>query len=509
MNRQPGPNRRSVLPTRADRDHLLHVVYGDDPQPNPCAAAGHTDPKGHRDCPTCKAVCQWRNRMYRRFNERGLKLSFDDRAYDDPEPPRCPHGHSGTPAQRKDCQECRTYRAWQDRERWRMRRAGVDRVFTDWDALTAHLTRLRAAGMIAEDIARAAQCGASTVRNLLRGTDGRLFVRIEVAQRILAVAIPERQLHLIPNASGALRRYVDATGTHRRIRAASRAGHSITSQARRIGWSNHTVRGWLKRPTVQVDAAEAVAALYPTLIAEPGADPGAATVAARKGWTAAKYFSASNIDDPSYDPFALIDNPVGVHRQLRALAWMGQGPREVAALIGEPIGRVRAWLDGGPAPAYARHMVDDAFERLSGRFGPDERIARRARRQSWAPPLAWHDIDVHNPRSRPLVNLPPRDSESAYPLESQVLQALLGVTPAGDLLQLEKDTVVRCLHQSGWSDRRIAAWLRWNPTGDLDKGANAVGKFRERQKITGAGTAVHGADNLDTRLGLVVVPSAA
>ncbi len=100
------------------------------------------------------------------------------------------------------------------------------------------------------------------------------------------------------------------------------------------------------------------------------------------------------------------------------------------------------------------------------------------------------------------VELPPGERSADRPLESQVWQALLGLIPAGDLLQEEKVRVVRYLRRRGWSDRRIAAWTRWNPDGDLDKGANAVCRFR-----TGAG--IDGAVLASVDMGLFIVSAAA
>jgi hypothetical protein len=101
--------------------------------------------------------------------------------------------------------------------------------------------------------------------------------------------------------------------------------------------------------------------------------------------------------------------------------------------------------------------------------------------------MAWYDVDVDDSSARPQTTLPPGVRKTDYPLESQVLQALMGIIPAHDLLSAERVAVVRILHRAGWSDRRIAVWLRWNADGDSGKGLSAVCAFRFREGITGYG----------------------
>jgi hypothetical protein len=499
------------VPTREDRDLILNVVYVGDPRPPTCQLPGHADPKTNKaECEPCRAFHLWRQRMYGRFHRRGLRLTLDDRDYDDPEPPRCPLGHAFTSANHKACDHCKARHNWLERRRIKLRSEGVALMFSDWDVLLPHLRRLREGGMTPHDIARAASCGADAVERLLRGVTTKRAIRADFARRLLDIPVPGRSLRLVPNARGVLRLdRVDATGTRRRVQAACRAGHSIAAQSRRLGWSAATMRSWLTAAAVHVDIVDAVAILFPTLISQPGGDTAAAEIAASKGWVEARYFSATNIDDPAYDPFAIVDNPVGLHRRLRALAWMGHGPGEVAAFTGEDPEQVEVWLKGGPALAYATHLVDAAFEALVGDFGPDSEVREHAIRLDWAPPLAWHDIDIDDPDAQPCYSLPPGESETDHPLESQVLQALIGRIGAAEMLKTEKARAVRILHNAGWSDRRIAAWLRWNPDGDIDKGKDAVSAWRRREGIVGGGPASIGLGKDDAEEGRIVTPAAA
>jgi len=495
----------TTLPTREQYDLLITDVYGNDPRPPSCAL--HTDPIPNRHtCDPCDAFFLWRARMYDRFRRRGLRFTLDQRAFDDPKP-HCPLKHPDTSANRKICEHCKARHNWQSRQYKRMNRAGVARRFTDLDTLRHHLDALEDAGLTAADIAHAAGCGKNAVYELLSGH--RQFVRADLARRLLAVPIPDRRVQLVPDAAGRRLRRIDSTGTRRRIQAAARNSHSLASQARRLGWSVDQVREWTTSPTVTTEAAEAVATLFPSLITRRGSDADAATMAAQKGWVEARYFARSNIDDPQYNPFQIIKNPRGVYRRLRALAWDGQGPSEVAEYIGEAPEQVEIWMEGGPAPAYASHMVAAAFEALAGREGPDQRAADRARHMGWSSWPAWYEVDMDSSFSKPRHDLLFSDCKTDYPLESQVFLALMGRVPQEELLHIERVRAVRFLHRLGWSDRRIAAWLDWNPDGDLDKGRGAVQKFRQNNEIDGGGTALHGVPGRDTAEGAVAAPSAA
>lgn len=178
---------------------------------------------------------------------------------------------------------------------------------------------------------------------------------------------------------------------------------------------------------------------------------------------------------------------VGVPRRLQALAWMGHGPEEIADLVGETTEEVERWMSGSPVEPYIVHVVDRVFESLCMRFGPNHQLAVLARALGWAPPLAWLHFDIDNPAARPHVDIPRNSGRWSHPLESQVMQALWGMQTVRDLIPAEKVRVVSTLHRAGWSDRRIAAYLRWNPDNNINLGRAACEKFRREHGITGGG----------------------
>lgn len=188
---------------------------------------------------------------------------------------------------------------------------------------------------------------------------------------------------------------------------------------------------------------------------------------------------------------------------------MGHGSAEVAERIGESEVEVERWLRGAPVEAYVVDVVDRVFEKLSMRFGPNHEYARIARAGQWAPPLAWVHLDIDDPNIRPHVDVPRGTRRKTEPLESQVMQALMGMHTVHDLIPSEKVRVVTILHHAGWSDRRIAAYLRWNPDGNIELGRFACYKFRRDQHIAGGGLELHkwGGNRDDENF--ITVPAAA
>lgn len=492
----PASTTNRPRPSRAERDHLLTVVYRDDPRPPDCSK--HDTARANAaTCTGCHAVDSWRMRMSKRFRRRGLTLWFDKDA--GPKPPACPDGHTDCHAAaiRLGCRPCRVLSNWRMRD-WRYKRAAAAEIAAaDTDAVRHHIKLLREAGLTLPAIARTAPCSVSTLKRVLDDT-GDYTVRADIGHRILDIPIP-----------GAVIRdgdQVSATGTRRRIQAACRHGHPVDYIAYRLGYTTAEVRQWLRSATVHSDVAEGVARLYPALIRKPGKHKDTAESAVVQQWAPARFYTDTSIDDPRYRPYAILADPVGVYRRLRAMAWDGNGPRQVAPFIGESITTVTAWLRGKPAPAYAARLLDIALEKLPFP-GPDDAIAARARRENWPPPLAWHDIDVDDPHAQPCIDVRWDFFRNQHPLQSQVLCALRGIIPARELLQAEKIQVVRALHQIGWSDRRIAAWLRWSA--DSDNGLDAVAHFRLRWGITGFGLAVDDWGGCRNDDDFIVEPAAA
>jgi hypothetical protein len=502
-----------VIPSAEERARILSLESADDPMPA-CGDNTHLRYKNRRTCTACREVSNWWSRMGVRFNKRGLRLISDPRLEhtygDDPEPSPCPHGHAKNDANVKICRHCKAYKAWRMRRCNRLARAGIDRVFTDWDRLTDHVGKLFAGGMTGGMIARHAGCSIETVFRIMRPRPRhKLFADVGIAERLLAIPVPARQFQLVANSAGAPRHLVDATGTHRRMQAACWAGYTMRAQAARLGYAPDSAMSWMGSDTVTIDVAARIADLFPQLIARPIKNTFAVGVARRGRYVPARYYSPTNIDDPTYEPFRKISVPCGLSRRLQALAWMAHGPKEVAEFTGEDATDVERWMrKRGTAPMYALHLVDAAFEALTGAHGTNVEAALLAQEEGWAPPLAWHGIDIDDPRHHACRDLPSGERRSQHPLDSQIHWAIAGLVPADELLKEEKVAVVRALHAAGWSDRRKAVWLRWHE--DPVKGKDALLAFRLREGIQGPGKTGWGVPSRhEADDGFIVVPAAA
>lgn len=91
---------------------------------------------------------------------------------------------------------------------------------------------------------------------------------------------------------------------------------------------------------------------------------------------------------------------IGTQRRLQALVAIGWTQAALAARIGWTLGNLNALVHGRRDVAAATHrLVADLYDELSMRPGPSQRARNLAARRSWAPPLAWDDID--NPNEQP------------------------------------------------------------------------------------------------------------
>lgn len=122
-------------------------------------------------------------------------------------------------------------------------------------------------------------------------------------------------------------RLVDATGTHRRLRALMAIGWRARDIAPRIGWPSGELDTIFRRSSVHRDTAARVTAVYDELADTPGPSDQTRRRAVRAGWLAPLWWDDDVIDDPAHTPpvrshFTKHDiDPVAVER-----ACAGQPP---------------------------------------------------------------------------------------------------------------------------------------------------------------------------------------
>jgi AraC-like DNA-binding protein len=178
--------------------------------------------------------------------------------------------------------------------------------------VAAHIRTLLDAGMGWTRIARAAHCSSCTISRILNGQE---LVRRTVAERLLAVRYRP--------APG---RYVDATGTRRRVQALMAIGHTVVTIAAESGVDGSVIHDVLNGcPTVRGITADRIAAAYDWLSErQPTGRQASITVsvkrAAREGWAPPAAWDDDRIDDPDAYPdwtgYCGTDRGWWVHRRL-------------------------------------------------------------------------------------------------------------------------------------------------------------------------------------------------
>lgn len=106
-------------------------------------------------------------------------------------------------------------------------------------------------------------------------------------------------------------------------------------------------------------------------------------------------------------PLTMVDShrsvdSCGTRRRVQALSWMGWPTREVARRAGIPAATLRTLILPSRQISYRyTHRVRDVYDALSHLEGPSRQAAGKARSLGFAPPAAWDDDTIDNPRARP------------------------------------------------------------------------------------------------------------
>jgi hypothetical protein len=92
----------------------------------------------------------------------------------------------------------------------------------------------------------------------------------------------------------------------------------------------------------------------------------------------------------------------GARRRVQALAWMGWPKATVAARTGIPVTTLRTLILPSRRISFDyAARVAEVYDELSHLRGPSKISAGKARGDGFAPPLAWDDDTIDDPRARP------------------------------------------------------------------------------------------------------------
>lgn len=192
------------------------------------------------------------------------------------------------------CQPCRDAKNKADTLRLLLNASGRP-VRIPAAPVAAHLRKLLEAGMGWARITRAAKASSCTVARILNGQE---LVRRSVAERLLAV-----QYRPAPG------RYVEATGTRRRIQALIAIGHPIAGIAAEVGADQSVITDILNnQDRIRGITADRIAAGYDWLARRPPVTSRETAASAcrnralRNGWAPPAAWDDDTIDDPNAIP---------------------------------------------------------------------------------------------------------------------------------------------------------------------------------------------------------------
>ncbi|MFF7527297.1 hypothetical protein [Streptomyces pseudovenezuelae] len=189
----------------------------------------------------------------------------------------------------------------------------------------AHVLALREVGMSEEAIIRQLGLPESSLRNLMRGSNGRppgKTVYRETAEAVLAYW---PVLDDFPDAA-----LIDPTGTHRRVQALETLGWSRTRMAFEVGISESNFKTRLRSRTVSARFARRVARMYDRLWRLRPEDHGVIPYVAERvreratqqGFQGPLAWDDDTIDDPKAQPMTDVVEPVPSEGGNLAARWL-------------------------------------------------------------------------------------------------------------------------------------------------------------------------------------------
>ncbi len=178
--------------------------------------------------------------------------------------PKARHQHGTLAAWRADgcrCPACTLARVAARRHHAQAVLTGFWDPFSDAEPVRQHLERLRASGVGVDQIARLSGVPGSTVRTLLYGRNGRPVARLKTvtATRLASVRVTD--------TARARRSTIDSTKTRSQLQQLLTAGLQWPDIALELGRTVPNVRRTMRRPSVTLKTARAVARLHRRVMA--------------------------------------------------------------------------------------------------------------------------------------------------------------------------------------------------------------------------------------------------
>lgn len=209
-------------------------------------------------------------------------------------PPPCPEHHGRYTA---GCPHCRARSNWYNKRLRAHRRDGRWQPMVPTTQIRAHIAELRAAGMVLNDIARAAGISNGYLNSIIYDL-GRHKVNPTVGAILLGLKPKPSKRFLL-----------DPTGTRRRLQALQAAGWTRQAIAEHIGVHETLPGKWLESATVTRTTVARVKKVYDDLSDQPGPSSIAAQRAQARGWVDSYHWTDDTIDDPNAQPTVAEPDP--------------------------------------------------------------------------------------------------------------------------------------------------------------------------------------------------------
>jgi len=305
---------------------------------------------------------------------------------------------------RRTAEQRAAYTRWQAKRR-RLIAYGQWNPFVDAEPVRAHLLRLRDIGMPTNAVERNLGLNERSFDHLMWGssgtTPGRL-IRSETAELVLSYwpvldDFPEKAR-------------IDATGTHRRVRALMAVGYGLPVLADRLGMERKSLQRVLAMDRVRAGLARSVRDMYDDWWRVAPEDNGvrdwiadrARRYAARAGYVGPLAWDDDTIDDPQAVPQTDVDAPVVTAGGSLAARWlMGESVILDRTARNEVIAHLYEWTNSTTEEIATRlEMKPETVERVWSR------IKQKARETGG--PVPWRRAYV--PRERVMARAEVREA---------------------------------------------------------------------------------------------------
>lgn len=133
-------------------------------------------------------------------------------------------------------------------------------------------------------------------------------------------------------------------------------------------------------------------------------------------------------------PDTALLHATGTRRRLEALMWLGWSQAHLGAELGVSRQRVSIIRGEARVDASTARRVRDLYQRLWDQPGPEVRTANKARREGFAPPLAWDDEEIDDPSASP--HLEPETRPGGRRIHTEDIEFILLDAPMTTAKQL-------------------------------------------------------------------------